>query len=379
MKKMVCELCEGSNLLKQGDFFVCQDCGAQYTVEAARKLLVEVEDSVPAPVAPPVPVAEAPAEPVNRKAENLRKLAQRAKEDGDSEAAARYFDQLLLECPDDHDAYFYSNYYAAHNIKIAEIGSAASKMTAVLTTAFKMLKNSGLSYQEAYEIGCTYCADVAEFGNMLFSNITDHWKTGSDANKIQNLNNWAIPTIRMFLTAGDCLAATFGTEEAEENTLLLYKMALQYSAVTGDITNACQEMHQLVEAKHDAAAARSAERYWATHPEEKQQILDRQQTIRDEIASIQTSIAEADQQYRDELSELSKRILSLMTEKEKLGILKIKERHALQQRIDQLKARQQRIPEENSFAQKQKQSQISQLQQRLEELEQELKTGKANK
>lgn len=374
MKKMVCELCGGSNLLKQGDFFVCQDCGAQYTVEAARKLLVEVgESSAPVPAASP-----ATGEPVNRKAENLRKLAQQAKEDGDNASAGRYYEQLWLECPDDRDAYFYSNYYSAHNIKIAEIGSAAGKMTAVLTNTFKMLKNSGLSYQEAFEIGCTYCADVAEFGNMLFSNITDHWNSGSDANKIQNLNNWAIPTIRMFLTAGDCLSATFGTDEAEENALLLYKMALQYSSVTGDITNACQEMHQLVEAKHNAAAARAAERYWAAHPTEKQQILDRQQRIRDEIASIQASIAQDDQKCKAELDALSRDILDLTAEKEKLSMLKFKDRHALQQRIDQLKARQQRIPVESRNAQNQKQAQISQLQQRLEELDRELQAGKPN-
>ncbi|MGN0302377.1 MAG: leucine-rich repeat domain-containing protein, partial [Anaerotardibacter sp.] len=45
MKKIVCELCGSSSLTKEADgMFHCQDCGTSYTVEAARKLLVEVPD-----------------------------------------------------------------------------------------------------------------------------------------------------------------------------------------------------------------------------------------------------------------------------------------------------------------------------------------------
>ncbi len=47
MKKIVCELCGESDFIKEGEFFVCQVCGAKYTVAEARKLFVDVDAAGP--------------------------------------------------------------------------------------------------------------------------------------------------------------------------------------------------------------------------------------------------------------------------------------------------------------------------------------------
>lgn len=51
MKAIVCELCESNELLKEGEFFVCQHCGTKYGAEEAKKLLVDdgeaVEQGIP--------------------------------------------------------------------------------------------------------------------------------------------------------------------------------------------------------------------------------------------------------------------------------------------------------------------------------------------
>lgn len=41
MKAIKCELCGGNELIKQDDYFVCQFCGTKYTVEQARKMMIE--------------------------------------------------------------------------------------------------------------------------------------------------------------------------------------------------------------------------------------------------------------------------------------------------------------------------------------------------
>ena len=41
MKAMVCEMCSSNDLVKQDGMFVCQHCGTQYSVEEAKKLMVE--------------------------------------------------------------------------------------------------------------------------------------------------------------------------------------------------------------------------------------------------------------------------------------------------------------------------------------------------
>ena len=43
MKAIVCEMCGGNDLVKQEGVFVCQSCGTKYSVEEAKKLMVEVK------------------------------------------------------------------------------------------------------------------------------------------------------------------------------------------------------------------------------------------------------------------------------------------------------------------------------------------------
>ena len=41
MKALTCEMCGSVNLLKQNGVYVCQHCGTQYTVEEAKKMMIE--------------------------------------------------------------------------------------------------------------------------------------------------------------------------------------------------------------------------------------------------------------------------------------------------------------------------------------------------
>ena len=41
MKQLVCEMCGSTDLIKQDGVFVCQNCGTKYSVEEARKMMIE--------------------------------------------------------------------------------------------------------------------------------------------------------------------------------------------------------------------------------------------------------------------------------------------------------------------------------------------------
>ena len=41
MKQLTCEMCGSNDLIKQDGVFVCQSCGCKYSVEEAKKLMVE--------------------------------------------------------------------------------------------------------------------------------------------------------------------------------------------------------------------------------------------------------------------------------------------------------------------------------------------------
>ena len=41
MKQLTCEMCGSTDLLKQDGVFVCQTCGMKYSVEEAKKMMIE--------------------------------------------------------------------------------------------------------------------------------------------------------------------------------------------------------------------------------------------------------------------------------------------------------------------------------------------------
>ena len=41
MKQLTCEMCGSTDLLKQDGVFVCQTCGCKYSVEEAKKMMIE--------------------------------------------------------------------------------------------------------------------------------------------------------------------------------------------------------------------------------------------------------------------------------------------------------------------------------------------------
>lgn len=41
MKALKCEMCGSNDVVKQEELFVCQNCGTKYSVEAARKMMIE--------------------------------------------------------------------------------------------------------------------------------------------------------------------------------------------------------------------------------------------------------------------------------------------------------------------------------------------------
>lgn len=41
MKKLTCEMCGSTDLIKQDGVFVCQSCGCKYSIEEAKKMMIE--------------------------------------------------------------------------------------------------------------------------------------------------------------------------------------------------------------------------------------------------------------------------------------------------------------------------------------------------
>ena len=82
MKRLVCEMCGSSDIIKKDGFYVCDTCGTKYSLEEAKKLFVEVSGGT-------VTVSNNPQE------KNLEKLAAEAYKSRNWKAAEDFANQVL--------------------------------------------------------------------------------------------------------------------------------------------------------------------------------------------------------------------------------------------------------------------------------------------
>ena len=113
MKQLTCEMCGSNDLLKQEGVFVCQTCGTKYSVEEAKKMMIEGTVEVTGTVK----IDE------SDKIEKLYQLARRAKENNQSQEAIKYYDAILCENPNDWEAAFFKLYFSTIDCKLGEIPS----------------------------------------------------------------------------------------------------------------------------------------------------------------------------------------------------------------------------------------------------------------
>lgn len=132
MKQLTCEMCGSTDLMKQDGVFVCQSCGTKYSVEEAKKMMVEGTVDVTGSTVKVDTSAELA---------NLYQIARRAKDDNNSENAAKYYDMILVKDPTSWEAAFYVVYFKAMECKIAQIRSAAISVSNCQDSVLFLIKN----------------------------------------------------------------------------------------------------------------------------------------------------------------------------------------------------------------------------------------------
>lgn len=80
--------------------------------------------------------------------ENLFILARRARQNGDNSSASHYYDQILMEQPNNWEAVFYRDYCLAADCVIRDIGPAAIRLKKAFGNAFQILSNTNMLNKE---------------------------------------------------------------------------------------------------------------------------------------------------------------------------------------------------------------------------------------
>ncbi len=122
MKQLKCEMCGSADLVKQDGFFVCQNCGVKYSVEEAKKMMVEgivvVEGTVRIDD--------------SSKIDNYYLMAKNACDAGNTKEAEDYCNKIVEIDPSNYKAWFIKGKVAGwqsslSNIRVNEAVSCFTK------------------------------------------------------------------------------------------------------------------------------------------------------------------------------------------------------------------------------------------------------------
>lgn len=223
MKQLICEMCGSTDLMKQDGVFVCQSCGAKYSVEEVKKMMVEGTVDVSGSI---IKVD------TSRELANLYQIARRAKDDNNGENAAKYYDMVLIKDPTSWEASFYVVYFKAMECKIAQIQSAANSVSNCIDTVLKLIKDNVSGHAEQVKAYTEVSTRVMIVASMLFNAAKNHYD-GMDFQSrnrfIQEFMNNAFASFRCVYCLGNNLDLLFGSDsEANKLAVAAWKQGIEW-------------------------------------------------------------------------------------------------------------------------------------------------------
>lgn len=342
MKRLTCEMCGSTDLMKENGVFICQTCGCKYSVEEAKKMMVEGTVDVSGSTVK-VDTSE--------RLKNLYTLARRAKEDGNISDAGRYYNEIRTEDPNSWEAAFYAIYYAALDIRVAQIASAANSVSNSLDSIMTLIaENVPVEEQKkAYsEVGTStlllgklliraswdaFCDSAKGYG----MNIPNSYHNTLENRRGAAINTMASVAIAIYQKFDDIYTAKSILDKAEE----ICKEATSYGDSYFELCSLNREFSKVI----DALQQKKNEEYWAEHQAERDALEAEKKSLENQIEAIKAETrrkaAEKKKEIETlpvltEIANLDERIRTLTAHRDSLGFFKGKEKKATQEQIDQV-------------------------------------------
>lgn len=229
MQKMQCEMCGSTDIIKQDGVYVCQYCGCKYTPEEAKKLLgtVRIDNT--------------------ERLANLYQLARRAKDENNTTLAAKYYNQIVVENPNDWEAVFYSTYYTAMGCKIAEITTAATTITNNFPTVFKLIAEN-VQEEKRSDIYVEISTRISTLSQILENAAVEHYNSHMSVSGVFSESSARITAIiYMVEKFADYMVECF--KSSPEVAVSIYKSALEIKKKSGGVNNLSKDWEDSVEEK----------------------------------------------------------------------------------------------------------------------------------
>lgn len=246
MKQLTCEMCGSTELIKQDGLFVCQTCGCQYSVEEAKKMMIDGTVDVSGSVVRVDTSAEL---------ENLYQIARRARDDNDSENAAKYYDMIIVKDAHSWEAAFYIVYFKAKRCKFAGISSASDSVKNCIDSVLKLIKDYVVEGDAQIKAIQEVVAKCIEISNELYSFSKNVYNTIENSIRPQYkslvVNNCVSAATILDVLDNDIKLVFDNLSELQEcsvllmkNEIVMYKGLIQYSICVSEMQNLIDRLEE---------------------------------------------------------------------------------------------------------------------------------------
>lgn len=364
MKQLTCEMCGSTDIMKQDGVFVCQVCGCKYSVEEARKMMIEGTVEVQGTVK------------VDNSAYVQKYLAnaRRAREKEDWEETEKYYNMVEQNAPDNIEAIFYSSYGKA---KATLVDGDIYKRQA----AFKVLKNCISVIDEHYKIeeaeeNRKAIEDMAkDLVRMFLSNfVFTEWKNGYGVVTKTNKNETYELFAQLLMQFRESI---LNIAKVDDHAYLHESLKLTYGAIlvldgawNQNFISRVQGWQKEADANIEKIRGKMIEAYWKEHADEKQQLESEKQELNEKIQWLQNQIENLPE--TKEILSLEKEITDINEKKSALGLFKVKEKKTLQEQIDRLEKQVTETKERKNIAAKPFVEKVGSIENRIKEIDAEL-------
>ena len=164
-------MCGSQDVVKKDGLFICSHCNTKYSVEEARKLMVEGTVTIDH----------------SSELENLLKAARNAREIGDDESAITYYKKISAITPDSWEAMFYLVILKTNEIKLSQIQSCAISVSNCLLKVFSLINETITNEDDKKEAIWEVIQQCQNTATWLTSASHDLYNSVTKGNKLMAL------------------------------------------------------------------------------------------------------------------------------------------------------------------------------------------------
>ena len=236
MKQLTCEMCGSTELIKHDGVFVCQICGTKYSVEEAKKMIIEGNVDVSGST---VKIDQ------SDELKNLYILARRAKDSGNTNDMQKYYEQILIKDPNAWEANLYATYGQAIN-NMDNIPNVALKMSNCANTVLQIIKDN---IEDAAEKK-TAVSEVATLFTHASSQLFEMAKSKCDFQSVDSVEEYVdncFATRGIAYSCGDYIISLFSEEYSSSLAVSCWKEGIrEYEIIAqNDISRKWNILHRM--------------------------------------------------------------------------------------------------------------------------------------